>query len=349
MIQIVTLGRFEIRPAEGGTPLLASQPKRAALLAYLAAAEPRGPQRRDKLLAAFWPELDQAKARHALSQALHAIRKELGIELFENRGDQEVGLDWTKVTCDVVEIREALAAGRSETALALYPGEFLSGFHLSAALDFERWAESARARLHEQVSEAAWSLAETQPDPVRAVRLARGAAAFSPYDEGVARRVIAFHLDRNDRVGALDCYQEFAALLGQEYQLEPSPETRALVEGIDRGAEPPGPMRSHPPIAEFAAASKKTTIWRRRRLAMAAVVVPWIVVVGALLLLAARDEAPGIEVVRTTQLTHDPGVELDPALSPDGRMVAYAAGPMGAQRIHPSAVDRGRDPDRVPD
>ena len=173
-----------------GTPVAISQPKRAALLAYLAVAEPSGLQRRDTLLAVLWPELDQAKARAALNQALYALRQIVGERAIVSRGEGEVGLDWELVRCDAVEVRDALTAGRSDDALALYRGPLLAGFHVSGTLEFERWLEVARARLHEQVSEAAWSLAEVETDPTRAARLARQAAGFSPEDETIARRLM---------------------------------------------------------------------------------------------------------------------------------------------------------------
>ncbi|MEJ2205748.1 MAG: protein kinase [Gemmatimonadota bacterium] len=46
-------------------------------------------------------------------------------------------------------------------------------------------------------------------------------------------------------------------------------------------------------------------------------------------------------VGRTVQVTRDPGLELDPALSPDGQLVAYAAGPADAMRIFVRRVDGG--------
>ncbi len=156
-----------------GTPVAISQPKRAALLAYLAVAEPCGLQRRDTLLALLWPDLDQAKARAALNQALYALRQSVGERAIVSRGEGEVGLDWELVRCDAVELRDALTAGRSDDALALYRGPLLAGFHVSGTPEFERWLEAARARLHEQVSEAAWSLAEVETDPTQAARLAR--------------------------------------------------------------------------------------------------------------------------------------------------------------------------------
>ena len=41
------------------------------------------------------------------------------------------------------------------------------------------------------------------------------------------------------------------------------------------------------------------------------------------------------------QLTLDPGLEIDPALSPDGGLVAFAAGPLGQTRLYVRQVDGG--------
>lgn len=64
MIQLYVLGPLDL-PSEDGRALdeVPSQPKRAASLAYLAAATPRGYRRRDVLLGVFWPELDPQRAR----------------------------------------------------------------------------------------------------------------------------------------------------------------------------------------------------------------------------------------------------------------------------------------------
>ena len=74
---------------------------------------------------------------------------------------------------------------------------------------------------------------------------------------------------------------------------------------------------------------------------------------GAILLLAAtalvarssRDEGQALVVESTTQLTHEPGLELAPALSPDGLLVAYASGPGPAHErmeIHVRHVSGGQ-------
>src|ERR687891_2908960 len=91
MLRFHTLGSFEL--LEGQPPavrLIPTQPKRLALLAYLALAHPRGFHRRDTLLALFWPELSGEEGRRALRQALHHLRRAVGQEAIETRADDQV-------------------------------------------------------------------------------------------------------------------------------------------------------------------------------------------------------------------------------------------------------------------
>src|SRR5215218_8242017 len=101
MIELRTLGTLELRSADG-TPLgsVLTQPRRSALLCYLALAAPRGFQRRDTLYAMFWPEHDTEHARHALRQSLYFLRRALGAKAVVSRGDDELALAPDRVRCD---------------------------------------------------------------------------------------------------------------------------------------------------------------------------------------------------------------------------------------------------------
>src|SRR5213080_356356 len=75
MIHFRMLGGLSLTAADGReVRSLLAQPRRLALLAYLAAGTPRDFRRRDSLVALFWPELDQKHARAALREALHVLR-----------------------------------------------------------------------------------------------------------------------------------------------------------------------------------------------------------------------------------------------------------------------------------
>jgi eukaryotic-like serine/threonine-protein kinase len=85
--------------------------------------------------------------------------------------------------------------------------------------------------------------------------------------------------------------------------------------------------------ADEAAARTRATSHVARWIALGlvlAVVVP----AAALLFSRSRAGAAPISTGRVTHLTRDPGLELDPALSPDGKSIAYAAGPAGDMRIY---------------
>ncbi len=86
-----------------------------------------GFQRRDRLLALFWPELDQAQTRQALRQSLYVLRRSLGDDVLINRGAEEVGIARGALQCDVCAFTDLLDQNRLEDALALYRGDFLAG------------------------------------------------------------------------------------------------------------------------------------------------------------------------------------------------------------------------------
>jgi Tol biopolymer transport system component/serine/threonine protein kinase len=49
-----------------------------------------------------------------------------------------------------------------------------------------------------------------------------------------------------------------------------------------------------------------------------------------------------IKIGRTQQITHAPGIEIDPAISPDGKMMAYAAGPESLMHLYIRQIAGGR-------
>jgi len=154
------MGSVEIRDASGSRlDALTAQSKLFALLSYLVTAQPRGFHRRDKLVALFWPESSQEQARHSLSQALHVLRDELGEAVIMNRGGEDVAIDQAAISCDVVEFERAVDAGEHDRALKLYRGDFLEGWFIREAPEFERWLEDERTRLREKAAGAAWALA----------------------------------------------------------------------------------------------------------------------------------------------------------------------------------------------
>jgi eukaryotic-like serine/threonine-protein kinase len=76
----------------------------------------------------------------------------------------------------------------------------------------------------------------------------------------------------------------------------------------------------------------------------------WLIAVGLLLALAGsllfafNQRSREIRLGRRLQLTLAPGLELDPALSADGRLVAFVTGPLGRTRLYVRQVEGGGNP-----
>jgi len=256
VIHFRTLGAVDLRDEHGDELRLAlAQPKRLALLAYLAIATPAGFHRRDTMLSLFWPEMDQERARRALRQAVHFLRSTLGADVVQTRGGEDIGLAGNALWCDARAFDDALARGALSEALELYRGDLLEGFFISdASSDFEEWLEKERVRLRQRATTAAWTLSDQSAAAGRGAQAAewgRWAAARAPDDERAQRRLMTLLDRQGDRTGALRVYEQLAQRAQIEFEAAPSAESRALVASI-RARDT---VSSVPVVEEPAAAS----------------------------------------------------------------------------------------------
>ena len=289
MIRFRTLGTVDLQGTLGTeVRSVLAQPRRLALFAYLALARPRGFQRRDTLLAMFWPESDEERARNSLRQAVHFLRQALGPELLENRGAEEMGIARAHFWCDAIAFEEALERGEPLAALETYGGDLLRGFFAGDAPEFERWLDAERARLRTRAVQTAWRLAEqaaAEGQAAPATHWARWAVAQEPDSELEQRRLIALLIRIGDRRTAQKAYADFSDRLRREYDAEPEPETRALLEeNRPRSSPPPPPAPQAATAAPGLPAPKPAAIPPRRRWGVAALVgVVGLLLAGALL------------------------------------------------------------------
>lgn len=279
MIDLRVLGALEVRANRpDGTQGELTQPKRLALLMYLALAEPAGLHSRDRLLALFWPEADGSSSRHSLRNALHALRQALGDEVIVTRGEAFVGLDFGRLRCDALELRAHLAAGRVDDAAALWKGELAPGFHVSGAPDFEHWLDEQRIELRRAVRAGAWKRANELEGAGQAeIDAVRRATRLDPGDEPGARRLMRLLDAAGDRGGALRAYQALADHLARDLDTTPSAETRALATRLRTQEATPLPSAvasSAPPIERPSAVAESSSMTARppRRVTRAAVV-----------------------------------------------------------------------------
>lgn len=301
MPQLRTLGSVAVvNQTANGEHHFDVQQKRLALLVFIARGGRGQFVRRDALVAHFWPDSDEQHGRGVLRQALTAFRKELGAEVLVTRGEDEVGLTPSVLTCDATAFESAYRAGEYESACALYRGHFLEGFHASgAAPDFEQWVDIERDRLRRMASDACWRMAfqrEAAGRTAEAVDSARRAVELDPDDEPGVARLIALLDQHGDRSGALTVYAALERRLAEGFSAQPAPETRALMKAL---RQRPTPVYTPPPAQPVVQAVEPVTPISvaavaprlRRRLFMAGVAGALAVVALALLLGPTRPAA----------------------------------------------------------
>lgn len=234
MIELRTLGRGAVRRDGEEVTGIKAQKQRFALLAYLAV---EGRASRGHLLALFWPEREEEKARHSLSQAIYALKRELGEECLRVEGDS---VETTGEACDVdaTALQEAAEAERWEEVAELYRGPFLDQFQLPGAPEFEEWQSSTRTRLARLARRAFRHLVEervNEGELPTALTLATRWATLEPTEDEAQHTFIALLARSGQRSAALKHYETYRSRLASELEVEPLDETVALVERIRAG------------------------------------------------------------------------------------------------------------------
>lgn len=262
MIRIRTLGSLTV--SRDGTALTGAgtQARRMAVLALIARAGSRGITR-DRLIALLWPDSDEQSSRAALSQALHALRRQLGDDdVF--LGVQTLTLNEAMATCDVLEFETALADGDFARAVEVYAGPFLDGFRVAGAPEIDRWIDDERSHLAHRHAEAVERLARNateKGDVTGAVRWWRRRASIDPLNARVTVDLMRALDQAGERAAALQQARIYEVLVDQELSIPPDAEVVRYAEALRSGtapapARPAAPVSVPPPVVESSAPSE---------------------------------------------------------------------------------------------
>jgi DNA-binding SARP family transcriptional activator len=229
-----TLGPVEVALDGGFPPPELLWRKHLALLLYLARS-PRG-RSREHLLGLLWADKPQSAARHSLNEAVRVIRRAAGEEAVDTSGGR-VRLASEVLQLDLERL-DALAEQEDwHGASELVVGEFLEGFTVPGASDFEEWLAAERNAWRRRGVEVLTRSAELLlrgGQGVEAVRTGRRAVALDPRSEPAARTLMRALALSGERAAALECYDELTRRLEAELGARPEPETAALAELIRR-------------------------------------------------------------------------------------------------------------------
>lgn len=243
MIRLRTLGGLAVTPEP---PSGAPQPRRLALLARLAHAGEVGVSR-DILVAQLWPDTESGRARHALTQTLYGLKRDLNADLVLGTGS--LRLNPQVISSDVDDFRVELKRGDRQAAVAVYGGEFLPGFYVRDADEFERWVEETRAELGRDYRRALESLAQEAEGEGRLQWLQR-LGSVEPLDSRTALRVAQLQADLGSPAVALKSLQAHEELVSRELGAPVGKEVTAMMQRLSAEAAAQQVERARrPPVA----------------------------------------------------------------------------------------------------
>jgi DNA-binding SARP family transcriptional activator len=253
-----------------------------ALLFYLA-SEPDQPHRRETLAGLLWPDYPERSARASLRSALADLRKAIGDRQTEppflhiSRQAIQLNTD-SDAWCDAVAFAstpESVPASQAMSlqlaqklaqAVALYRGDFLTGFSIGDSAIFDEWATLKREQLRRQASASLQRLTayhEANKAYETALTYAWRQLDLEPWQEEGHRQVMRLLALNGQRGAALAQYETCRHTLAEELNLEPAPETSALYEQIRDGnlpvlplPEPTSPGAPEPSTPSTSIASK---------------------------------------------------------------------------------------------
>lgn len=234
--RLLTLGGLGLRGPGGLEPRFpVSGARRLGILIYLSGAREGCWVSREEVMALLNPEGEVDHARHALRQALHELRHMLPPETILRHPTAGLRLNRAVLESDLVEFEEACATKDWEGAVRLYGGDFVPGFSIPGARDFQRWLDRRRLGLIRKAEIAGWQLAGRRRDAgdrPGAVTAAEWAAGWRPLDELTAERMIAFLTSLDAPAEAARWFDGFCRRLRDELGVDPTSSLTRLAGSI---------------------------------------------------------------------------------------------------------------------
>ncbi len=216
-----------------------------ALLTYLVIEYGRGEtvHRRDSLTDLLWPGMPHSSALQSLRNTLYELRKILPDTdngetkfLITNRQTIQINPAYDYFA-DVNRFSHLLAhhPDHWQEAADLYKGDFLDGFQLADAANFELWAADRRAEYRRQVLDALTSLVDMQIERKaygEAERLSQRQLAIDPLREKAHQQLMVALAANGQRAKALQQAETCRRLLDEKLAVPLSQETERLIETI---------------------------------------------------------------------------------------------------------------------
>jgi DNA-binding SARP family transcriptional activator len=240
-LRLVCFGPPAILVGGREAPRPARWKKHLALLIYLSLS-PRHQRSRDHLLGVFWGEKPDPKAGKALNTALERLRKALGPGRLRSEGDLLV-LNADGLEVDALHF-VATARAQPSDAIALMSGDFLEGFYIKNAPEFDDWMTRERQRYQALAVSALVAAGEdwlARNQFVEASNAANRALMISPCSDPAMSLLLRASALGDELAMGLAAYGDFTVKLKKETGREPAPALTALADRLRRQGVAPRP------------------------------------------------------------------------------------------------------------
>lgn len=200
---------------------------------------------RATLAALLWGDLPDETARVNLRKALNDLGATFAPYLAVNRqtiGWQSASATWVDVHVFMAQVRDPrprtlVEVERLKEGVELYRGDFLEGFHVRTAPDFEMWMQAERARLRERMLQGLGTLAQwfaTMGTLAQAIAYSRRLLDLEPWREETHRQLMEWLAQDGQRSAALAQYELCRRALAEELDVEPDQATQELYQRLLR-------------------------------------------------------------------------------------------------------------------
>lgn len=234
-ISVRTLGPIEVAVDGAAAPGELLWRKNLALLVYLARS-PKRARARDHLVGLLWGDKPEEAARHSLNEALRVLRRTVGEGGIDTSAGQ-VRLAPEEIVLDTDRFDTLAAAADWTGAASLVTGDFMEGFAVPDASDFDTWLSAEREQWRRRGTDALLRCAEaalSHGDVAHAGATAQRALALTPTSNTAMRAVLRGLALSGERAAALEQFEAFRARLTAQLGMTPDPETQALADRVRR-------------------------------------------------------------------------------------------------------------------
>jgi predicted ATPase/DNA-binding SARP family transcriptional activator/Tfp pilus assembly protein PilF len=293
-----------------GKPVQVGRRKAVALLAYLAVTGKA--HSRETLATLLWPDSEPSLAYSYLRRDLSVLNKKIGEGWLDVTRESVALVEREDFWLDVEQFRRLLAAREAHghpidavcprcmpllsEAVDLYRDDFMAGFTLPDALDFDEWQYFESEGLRGALTGALKRLVEghsAEGEFEQAIDCARRWLGLDPWHEPAHRELMQLYTWAGNKAAATRQYQECVRVLEEELGQPPEEATRELYEAIRANQVPAPPSWMQEPGAMVASVEEGAATSRPE---LPAQLTPFI------------DREEELEEIRT--LLHEPGCRM---------------------------------------